>query len=125
MLKASVFSAQDILGIAQIMTPERLQNARLNQISGPAFTVSDEKGKVLACGGIRTIGIAEAWALLGDIKKNKRQVFETCSNYLEQMIRQERVWRVFAEAETPESVRLLSHLGFRLAKDEPRTVMVK
>lgn len=90
------------------------QGAALNQVTGPAFTVmTDEKDpKVLGCGGIRIQGLGEAWAMydkeaLTDFPKT---LLGASQDALTEMIAEERLIRVFAEASGSE--KWLEHLGF-------------
>jgi hypothetical protein len=88
-----------------------LTAACLNQISGPAFTLSDG-GQILAIGGIRVQGIGQAWALLGPgAEKRAKTVLRAAREAISHSMTTERLYRVYAEASVDRPA-WFKHLGF-------------
>lgn len=109
-VKYSVEDAYQILG-----NLDEINMGRLNQISGPAYSAY-HNGELLGCGGIRTKGIGEAWAMFTEeAKKNKRDLLKHCRIWIDQMMRDERIWRVWSESPEakPKNQNFLKKMGFR------------
>lgn len=87
--------------------------AACNMISGPAFTLLDDDGKILAVGGVRCLGIGQAWARVGELGKTHRKtLLKTARQVIEECIARERLVRVYAEA-TVDTPAWFKHLGFQ------------
>ena len=93
----------------------RTDNANLNQVSGPAFTILDNDGKPIACGGMRIQGVAEAWYQMNQIaeKEHLKYVMRQCKEKLEEMQREEKIFQMYAKNVISEN--FLEHLGFEKA----------
>jgi hypothetical protein len=128
MIEIHKFSVDDVCSITG--TNELVQAARINQIAGPAYTAFKD-GKPVACGGIRTVGVGEAWALYSPEilleTKKRQQAFITSEQrrndvdeiatksllWLNNMIRNESIWRLWSECPTPiPNQKFLKHMGF-------------
>jgi hypothetical protein len=88
--------------------------AKLNEVAGPGFTwFADEK--VMGCGGIRTAGIGEAWAVFSpEVKSCKKDLLILTRENFKHIIEQLNLWQVFATTKdiSPEQSNFLEHLGF-------------
>lgn len=93
-----------------------LNQAIVNQISGPAYTLmtDEKKPSILACGGLRMNGIGQAWAMFDQralvehgilLARKARLVLDTC-------IAEERAYRVYAESSEGVDKKWFEHLGF-------------
>lgn len=91
------------------------QGAALSQVTGPAFTImtDEKKPKILGCGGVRVQGIGEAWAFYDKeaLKDFPKILLPTTRQVLNDIIAQERLIRIYAEASVSET--WLEHLGFK------------
>ena len=109
-VKFSVEDAYHILG-----NLDEVNMGRLNQVSGPAYSLF-HKGELLGCGGIRTVGIGEAWLMLTEeAKKHKRDLLTHCRMMIDKMMRDEKIWRVWSESpeDKPKNKNFLKKMGFR------------
>jgi hypothetical protein len=90
------------------------QYANLNQSAGPAYSLF-LGSKLLGCGGVRIYGIGEAWCMFTDdaIKNNKKTILRASQEQMEIMVRENKLWRLFAETKVNEN--FLEHLGFKKA----------
>lgn len=90
---------------------EHLAAACLSQVSGPAFTLI-EGGQILAIGGVRVQGIGQAWFMMGpDGTAHTKSVLRAVRAGIEQSIKQEKLYRLYAEV-TVDKPAFLKHLGF-------------
>jgi len=131
MIKIGTYSNEDAIRILGT-DPEICNTARLNQVSGPAYTAFKDD-KPVACGGIRTVGVGEVWALYSPeivlnenerssefIKSEQRrkdveEILTQTRLWLETMMRNERLWRLYSESpESEANKKFLRHLGFRM-----------
>ncbi len=107
-MKTIEFTAADEL----IITGNRngVESANLNQISGPSFTLIDDKP--IACGGFRIHGVAEAWFVMSKEAREKhlKAVIRACKEKLEQMQRDEKIFQMYARSDISDN--FLQHLGF-------------
>ena len=104
------FSVDDAFAIDG--NTDRANIHRLNQQTGPGYTVVED-GKILGCGGIRTQGIGEAWALYSpEAKDRRRELLEKTRYWMDMMAREERLWRIWSEAPIAPNVNFIKHLGF-------------
>jgi len=91
---------------------------RLNQVSGPAYSAY-LNNKLVACGGIRTVGIGECWAIYSpkareDSFERKRQIVVHTRAWLDRIIRDESLWHVWSESpKAKPNQNFLEHMGFR------------
>lgn len=109
------FSAEDAYRILGNL--DEINGARLNQISGPAYSLF-HKGELLGCGGIRTAGVGEAWEMLTKEAKEKgniRELLEQSRIMLDKMIREEKIYRIWSESPEgkPKNQNFLKKMGFR------------
>lgn len=104
------FSVEDMLAI----DPTLSDVARLNQQTGPAYTAIQD-GKILGCGGIRTDGVGEAWMINSQKVKDemKFSLLKETRKWLEVMIRNQVLYRVWSESPIPCNQNFIEHLGFR------------
>ena len=85
--------------------------AYLNGNTGTAETFLDDDGKVAGVGGIRYIGIGEAWLLtLPEIRQNALWFYRRAKSHYMAMRDSKHLWRIFAETRISET--FLKHLGF-------------
>ena len=114
-IKFIQFSVEDAFRILGNL--DDINSARMNMVSGPAYSAF-HNGELLGCGGIRNLGIGEAWAIYTEkAKEHKRELLKQSRMWLDKMMRDERIWRVWSE--TPEieaNHNFLKHLNFREAK---------
>lgn len=104
------FSVEDMLKIA----PNLSDVARLNQQTGPAYTAIHE-GKVVGCCGVRIDGIGEAWALYSDKAKKdlSLSMLKKTQEYLELIMRNHALYRLWSESPTSENENFIKHMDFR------------
>lgn len=106
------FRMEDALQI--LSEKDQIAWAKLNEVAGPGFTWMID-GKVLACGGIRTFGVGEAWAVFSpDAKDKKKEMLRLSKDKFKEMIESLNLWQVFATTKdiSPEQANFLEHLGF-------------
>lgn len=108
-IKFSVEDAFHILG-----NLDNINAARLNEVSGPAYSAF-HNGELLGCGGIRALGIGEAWAIYTEkAKEHKKELLKQSRIWLDKMMRDERIWRLWSESPKIETNQnFLKHMGFR------------
>lgn len=89
--------------------------ANINQSSGPAYSLFED-GKLLGCGGVRIYGIGEPWCMFTEKakKENRKTILRSTREQLESIVREHKLWRLFAEAQISEN--FLEHLGFKIRK---------
>ena len=106
-IKFSVEDAFRILG-----NIDDINTARLNEVSGPAYSAF-HNGELLGCGGIRHLGIGEAWAIYTEkAKEHRKELLRQSRLWLDKMMRDEKIWRLWSEA--PENNQnFLKHMSFR------------
>jgi len=108
-MKTIAFAAADEVIITGDRT--RTDSANFNQVSGPAFTILDNNGNPIACGGLRIKGIAEAWFQINKEKKQLVYIMKKCREKLNAMQREEKICQMFAMSDNSEN--WLEHLGFK------------
>ncbi|MFH0826093.1 MAG: hypothetical protein V2B18_25360 [Pseudomonadota bacterium] len=98
-------------------TMDRLNAGMLSVVAGPAWALVEGK-QVLAAGGVRTLGIGQAWALLAPAaaQERLRSIVRAAHTVLDQTIAHERLVRVYAEASV-DAPHWFEHLGFVLAPE--------
>jgi hypothetical protein len=103
------FTYRDYVALAG---SEAAQTGIVCQTGGPAFTLVEGE-KILAVGGVRTLGIGQAWCALSEDARRHRAktVLQTARGVLEQCIINEKLYRVYAEAE-PNTATWFRHMGF-------------
>lgn len=122
-LVTTKFIASDIPKLFPELADNRpaLDWCDLNEASGPAFTGSIN-GKVVGFGGLRTVGIAEAWMYVSPDLTDER----LCSRItalrgflerLEFLQKQHCIWKMWAEAVKDD--------GFASAKQQEREDMLR
>ena len=84
--------------------------AHLNICTGVAETYFDDDGELFGVGGIRYIGLGEAW-LITLPNKRKPYLFRTATENFKRIRDSKNLWRIFAESKVSEN--FLSHLGFK------------
>lgn len=112
------YSPQDAIAICRDVS--EWPGAQLNQSSGIAFTAFDDNDKPVFAGGVRTVGVGEAWFLMkpedreelssGRPNAEKIQMVKIVRQSLDNIIRSESLWRIFAEAR--KSKRFMNTMGF-------------
>lgn len=80
--------------------PERIDASALSQIAGPAYTLMKGRKIVLACGGIRVMGIGQAWACFDPkaLQDERMALVRASKRILDTMIAAERLFKIYAEA---------------------------
>lgn len=108
------FSVEDAIRIGGI---ELADAARLNQISGPAYSAF-LNDKLVACGGVRIVGVGEAWALYSpEALKHKIKLLKHSRIWLDNMTRNESLWRIWSECPEPKpNQNFLEHMNFNEVK---------
>lgn len=84
--------------------------AHLNICTGTAETFFDDDNEMIGVGGIRFVGIGEAWMITLPTKRKPfllRQAAETFNRIKDD----KNLWRIFAESRVNEH--FLRHLGFK------------
>jgi len=111
--KFSVEDACHLLG-----SNDELDTARINLVTGPAYSAY-LNNQLVACGGIRVRGIGEVWAIYSEkarednFTRNKQIVVNTRA-WLDRIIRDERLWRVWSESpQAKPNQNFLEHMRFR------------
>ena len=100
-----------VLDHYRAMGGDNINAAILGQISGPAFTLMDG-GQILAIGGVRVLGIGQAWALLAPGgEKRAKTILRTARAVIERSMASEKLYRVYAEASVDKPA-WFKHLGF-------------
>ena len=97
--------------------PEKINLGIVNQISGTAFALVEGK-VVLAIGGVRSVGIGQAWAQLGpEAKGHTKSILEAAREVMTESIAAENLYRIYAEApvDFPD---WFKHLGFTRLGDK-------
>lgn len=109
------FSPEDMMQL--LKTVDCASDARFKQIAGPALSIflNDD---LVACAGIQTTGVGEAWAIFSEkAKKERRALLVETKKYLDFLIREHDLWRIWAESpETKPQESFLEHLNFRKLK---------
>ncbi len=102
--------------------PQQQQEAMANTniVTGPAQAFRDTNGRLVGVGGIRIIGVAEAWLITPkdirshpDYQKRKQQFAEflkVSKDTFKKMCDENRLWRVFARGTL--SMSFLEQFGF-------------
>jgi hypothetical protein len=85
--------------------------AAFNQATGTAHSFFSDDGELLGCGGVREFGVGEAWLIVSPKVKGqmKKTLIETTTFTIDQIIRQSRLWKLFAEGHG----NFLEHVGFK------------
>jgi hypothetical protein len=96
---------------AALPQDKKVQWAKLNTDTGTAVSYLVD-GKLVAVGGLRCIGLAEAWMVTApEVRdESKKSLFRETKNELISA-QEQGIWRVFAETRISEN--FLEHLGFK------------
>lgn len=95
-IKIRKFQPEDMINLLGC-TEEIAANARLNQVSGPGFSYFLDN-EIVGCGGVRIAGVGEAWAVFSpETLKYMWDLFSHSKAVLEKIIRNESLWRLWAE----------------------------
>jgi len=85
--------------------------AHLNICTGTAETFFDDQGRVFGVGGIRFVGMGEAWFITPPESRDmKLSLFREVSQQFKRIRDEKNLWRVFSESHISEN--FLRHLGF-------------
>jgi len=84
--------------------------AHLNICTGVAETYIDDDGELFGVGGIRFVGLGEAWFLTLPTKR-KPFLLRTAGEAFNRIRDEKNLWRVFAESKVNEN--FLRHSGFK------------
>lgn len=107
------YKQEDALGLLD--DPEEKAWALVNETYGPGVTYEMD-GKVIACAGIRTLGMGEIWAVFGDGAKGiKFTLGKEAKKQVLDMMDENGLWLVIATVDDEVSVpqrRFLEMLGF-------------
>lgn len=107
------YRQEDALEI--ITDPDERAWALLNEVSGPSVSYLLD-GKVVACAGIRTIGLGEIWAVFADdAKELKFTLGKEAKKQLHEMMEAKDLWLVIAtvnETTSQKQRKFLEFLGF-------------
>ncbi len=110
-IKIVKFSSEDFQRITG--SNDMIDAARLNQTAGPCYTAIQGK-KVLGCGGVRIIGVGEAWSLYSEeAKKKKLTLLKETRAWLEAIMRNHAMQRIWSECPDPPNENFIKHLQFR------------
>ena len=101
-------------GFAALPDEQKRLVANGNIATGTAEAISED-GEIIWVGGIRHIGIGEAWCI-SPPKNRTPSCLRLVKRHLERIRDEQGLWRVFAESKISE--KFLKHLGF---KPEPGT----
>jgi len=106
------FSVED--AIAMDGSNELTNVYRLNQQTGPCYTAV-HKGEIVGCCGVRIDGIGEAWAVYNDKARKdlKLSMLKQTQLYLDKIMRDHVLYRLWSESPTPENENFIEHMGFR------------
>jgi len=112
MIKFLKFNPEDACKI--LGSVDEVNAARINQISGPAYTAVDDD-RILGCGGIRVLGVGEVWALYSEEAKAKKKDLLVHTRYwLDRMMREKSLYRLWSECPEPlPNQNFLKHMDFR------------
>ena len=95
---------------AALPEEQKRLTANGNIVTGMAETFRED-GKIVGVGGIRHIGIAEAWFITPPaIRSKPLKLLRQVRKSFEQIRTDEGLWRIFAESKISEN--FLKHLGF-------------
>jgi len=96
---------------------EKVYLANINIITGTAHSYFTDKGEFFGVGGIRYIGLGEAWcATFPHIRlRQKKKLFEETKDVFIKTRDEKNLWRVFAESKISD--KFLEHLGFKKEPD--------
>lgn len=113
-------NATEFPEFAEQTQQQKLNMANTNIVTGPAEAFRDDKGRLVGVGGIRIIGVAEAWLITKmeircnpdhAIRKQKFQEFiQITQETFKRMCEENNLWRVFATGTL--STKFLEQLGF-------------
>lgn len=110
-IKIVKFSVEDFQRITG--SNDMIDAARLNQTAGPCYTALQGK-KVLGCGGVRILGVGEVWAMNSEEAKNmKLSLLRETREWLEVIMRNHAMQRLWSEAPIPCNQNFIEHLQFR------------
>ncbi len=110
-IKIVKFAVEDFQRITG--SNDMIDAARLNQTAGPCYTAIQGK-KVLGCGGVRILGVGEAWALNSEKAKGmKLSLLRETREWLETIIRNHAMQRIWSECPDPPNENFIKHLQFR------------
>ena len=84
--------------------------ANLNICSGTAETFFDDNGEIYGVGGIRYIGLGEAWFITKP-ENRKPVLLRTAIDVFRRIREDEGLWRIFASSRISEN--FLRHSGFQ------------
>ncbi len=108
------FSVDDIKQFTD--DPEEIEAGKLSMGTGPAFSLFDDDGKLVGSGGVRVYGVGEAWLVGMDLENHKLSLLRGIKEKMDEIIREQALWRVYAYPKGGEGVekqrRLIEHLGF-------------
>lgn len=122
-LTVRAYDPQDFVGIK---VNERVQETRAtqpvqvwavyHQAHGPAFTLADASGRVVACTGVHHFwqGTGEVWLVLSALAKVYPRILfylRSLLGYCQTVLGYRRLQAAVRE-DWPEAVRLVEHLGF-------------
>jgi len=96
---------------AELLDEQKKYLANVNIATGTAQSFFED-GKLVAVGGIRCVGVGEAWMISSPQIRDNRGLSllkETRRNFIETRDKHN-LWRVFAESKISET--FLKHLGF-------------
>lgn len=107
--KFTVEDACQILG-----SNDEIDTARINLVTGPAYSAF-LNNELVACGGVRVLGIGEAWALYDKKALEKKlSLLKHSKAWLNRIIRDEKLWRIWSECPEPKpNQNFLEHMKFR------------
>lgn len=117
-MKVKPFSPGDmtaILGDTELLRAQ----ASLNQCAGPGYTLFDDNGQPVFCGGVRNQGVGEAWFIARpkDLEDpsfgQKKEMVRQVRTHLEGIVRDYGFYRLWANCEISE--RFLTAVGFEKA----------
>jgi len=113
-LEVMAANAEVYTEFAALPDEQKRLMANGNIATGTAETFRED-GKIVGVGGIRHIGIAEAWFITPPaIRKKPLKLLRQVRKSLEQIRTDKQLWRIFAASKISEN--FLKHLGF--AKNE-------
>jgi len=85
----------------------------VNKKTGPAITALLDN-EILMCGGVRIVGIGEAWSAYSEKAKRlyRKTLFQQTRDYMKKIVDENKLWRLVASNKDGVPETFLEHLGF-------------
>lgn len=109
------FSLDDIKKLTD--DPEEIEQGKLSLGTGPAFSLFDDDGQLVCCGGVRVYGVGEAWLVGVNMEQHKLSALKALKEKIDEIVREQALWRIYAFPKgdrLDKERRLIEHMGFTL-----------